>query len=115
MTGAIRLHVSPESCQRSLFVVQVTHSQFQTAVSHALLEAAFQSSDFHPFIFSQQLWLLASFNQRLGSTSDIPRSFISRGSGLGRPQPEGTHVAKLPSLQSVLRGWEIASGASHVL
>lgn len=89
--------VSPESCRRSLAVVQVTRAPFQT-VSHAPSDAASQSSDFHPFIFSQRCWLLASFNQLLGSISDVPGAFISGSSGPGRSWPEGTRVAALPSL-----------------
>ena len=107
VTGTTWLRVSPESCRCSLFVVQVTRAQFQTAVSHALLDAAFQSSHSHPFIFSQQPWLLASFNQLLGSTSDISRPFISWGSGPGRPQPEGTRVAK----NAVSLGAEVGGGS----
>ena len=66
-----------------LWVCGSGHPQPETPVSHVLLDTAhFPTSDFHPFIFSQWLWLLASLNKLLGRASDISRSFISRESGL---------------------------------
>lgn len=46
---------------------------------------------FIPYLLTQ-LWSLAPVNELLGRPSDILRSFISKESTLGVPQPEETHV-----------------------
>lgn len=99
VTSTIWLLVSQASCRPSDLVVQVTHTQFQTPVSHTLLDMLFRVQILIS-IFSQQLWLLASLNKLLVGTSDISRSFISQG-----PWPYGAKargdpccLPELPSL-----------------
>lgn len=66
---------------------------------------AFQSSDFHPSIFSQQLWLLASLNKLLGGLLTFQGLSFPGGLPLGATaRGDRCCLPKWPSLRSV--PWE---------
>lgn len=63
---------------------------------------AFQSSDFHPSIFSQQLWLLASLNKLLGGLLTFQGLSFPGGLPLGATaRGDRCCLPKWPSLRSV--------------